>query len=405
MPQERKRLLSVLLVILSTLGFLIGMGVIGNLLANENQLHGDAFNPISDLEKYSEYTIGFLALTICTINAFTLVVSIRYLRNKNLRPLGYVKSAVIYAVMVLWFISLGLGYVASQSQRQYLLLGFVTTLSIWLPIWLLVNIARSGLLRSTRLRELGALTLGLTLSPVLIIFFETIFLYLFAILIFMYLGIRNPLSQQLLQLVNSLANSSGGLEGLGLLFFDLQKEPLILFAVFLILCVIVPLIEEILKPVAIWFLLKRPLYDHEGYALGLISGGAFALLESAGLAIQMKPAGWLRIVTLRAATGVLHIGLSGIVGFGLVRSKNRKEPLGIILFILAAAGLHGAWNFLSLYSGLSAISAIENGVRSAPNMGIIISIALMVVLFVSVIIFNFFINRFIRRNNRMRRSL
>ena len=158
------------------------------------------------------------------------------------------------------------------------------------------------------------------------------------------------------------------------------------------------MIEEIFKPMVVWFLLNRPLDEHEGYALGLISGGAFALLESAGMVIQMNPQDWLTAVILRAATGVLHIGLSGMVGFGLVRSKNIRRFSRGILSILLAGALHGAWNSLALESGLAALPALENTAGYQPNIETLIAIVLMVLVFFAVIVINIFINRFIKRN-------
>jgi len=157
------------------------------------------------------------------------------------------------------------------------------------------------------------------------------------------------------------------------------------------------MIEEIFKPMALWLLLNRPLRDDEGYTLGLISGGAFALLESAGMIIQISPENWLTAVILRSGTGVLHIGLSGLVGFGLASSKRLRKPGRGISFVLLAGGLHGLWNSLALFSGLASFPAMDTIGGNQINMGSIIAITLMGLVFVFVIILNIFINRYLRR--------
>jgi RsiW-degrading membrane proteinase PrsW (M82 family) len=95
---------------------------------------------------------------------------------------------------------------------------------------------------------------------------------------------------------------------------------------------------------------------------------------------------------------VLHIGLSGLVGFGLVRSRAIRKPGRSILFILAAAGLHGAWNSLALYSGLTVLPVMGERGGDTSNPAAIISILLMALVFASVVIINFFIYRFIKQN-------
>jgi len=262
----------------------------------------------------------------------------------------------------------------------------------------LISLARAGLPRSTKQRELGTFTLGVSISPLIIIALESVLIIIIALIVFILLGLQNPLPQQLPQMLERLSSASGGIEQLEMILLELMQEPLIAGGVFLALGVVAPMIEEIFKPMAIWFLLNRPLRDHEGYALGLISGGAFALLESAGMVIQMEPTDWLTAIVLRAATGVLHIGLSGLVGFGLVKGKNIRKPSRGVLFLLLAGALHGAWNSLALYSGLAAIPTINTPDLYTPNTGTIISIGLMVLIFAGVIVINIFINRYIRRN-------
>jgi len=398
MRKKRNTFPSVLLAILSALGFLIGSGIAGILILTTLPVQRGVDIPLISNEIFINFAIIFLSLTISMVNLFTFLSAVRYLRNKPSKPIRPINASQKLILLILWILSLTAGYFASQNPRWYPALAGTTTIAIWLPILLLISIARSGLPRSTHQRELGTITLGLSVAPGLIIILEFVLIFLIAIIIFILLGLQNPLQAQVPQILESLSNTEGGMQQLELVLFDFMKEPLIALGVFLALGVIAPMLEEIFKPMAIWFLLKRPLKDHEGYALGLISGGAFALLESAGMVIQMNPADWLAAVVLRAATGVLHIGLSGIVGFGLVNSRKIRKPGRGVLFILLSGVLHGGWNSLALYSGLAAILNITEPNRIAPNTGTIISIVLMVFIFIAIVAINFFINRFIRRN-------
>ena len=80
-----------------------------------------------------------------------------------------------------------------------------------------------------------------------------------------------------------------GLSQLEQLMVELSRNPVIAFALFLMIGVLAPLVEELFKPMALWFLLKRPLKDSEGFSLGLISGGALPCSKAAGLVSQIAP--------------------------------------------------------------------------------------------------------------------
>jgi RsiW-degrading membrane proteinase PrsW (M82 family) len=155
---------------------------------------------------------------------------------------------------------------------------------------------------------------------------------------------------------------------------------------FLVIGILAPFVEEFFKPMAIWFLLKRPLKDHEGFSLGLISGGAFALLESAGLVGQIAPDTWLPAVLLRAATGLLHIGLSGLVGYGLVKTWNRGAFARSLLYLLAAGALHGAWNSLALLSGFASSPMQTDSAGFEPTIQSLLPIIGMIAVFAMVLV-------------------
>ena len=402
MRDKRKTLPSVLLAILGALGILIGLSIAGLLLASTILLKSEPILKSYQSDTFSLFAIIFLAITTCVFNFFTFKASIRYLQSKASKPITSPGKKALWGFLFLWVITLTAGYFASQKPDWFLVLALLTTFAILLPIWILISIARIGLPRSTRQREHGTLTIGLTVSPILIILAEMVLIVGAAMVVIFTLGFQDQLSAQIPELLEGLASTNSGMADVESALFDLMRQPLIAAAVFVSLGIIAPLIEEIFKPMALFFLLNRPLRDDEGYGLGLVSGGAFALLESAGMVIQMDPQDWLAAVILRAATGVLHIGLSGLVGFGLTHSFNLKKPAKGVLFILAAAGLHGLWNSLALYSGLAAFPAADSVISAAPATGTIISIGLMILVFIAVILINSAIRRLLIKDQESR---
>ena len=129
--------------------------------------------------------------------------------------------------------------------------------------------------------------------------------------------------------------------------------------------VLMPLIEEMLKPLALWTLRKRLLTPAEGFSAGLLAGAGFALFESATIIAQTGVgADWSQMVMLRIATSLLHMTTSGFVGWGLASGWTRKKYGRTILTILAATGIHGLWN--SLVISMALIPVMGNLVGQSP---------------------------------------
>ena len=126
-----------------------------------------------------------------------------------------------------------------------------------------------------------------------------------------------------------------------------------IFGALAVLSGIIPLIEEILKPLALWGLAGRDLTDQEGFVAGLLSGAGFALLENLLYFTNILTAeGWSFMVIGRAGTGVLHMFSSGLVGWALARAwRSGKWPFLGGMTLLAVA-FHGLWNAFALLGGL-----------------------------------------------------
>ena len=395
MPAKKGKLPGVLLIVLSALGILIGL-----LVAIVSIAGIYWFSPgiPAQSEIISRVSTGLLALTIGILNFPTLISGVRKLSGKPLpepsKPL-FKKSSIF---MIFWILILITGYFISRGDSGTLLLAPMTIVGVIIPIWWLIELARTKLPHSTSLREWGTLSIGLTVAPSIIMLVEILLIIAGIIMATVVLGLQTEWSSQLPTLPGQARISGGETDGLEELLFDLMKNPVLSTAIFLTAGLFAPLTEEIIKPMATWFLFNRPLKEYEGYSLGLISGGAFALLESAGMIIQINVQEWLPAVALRAITGVLHIGLSGFVSYGLTRHFNTKQYGRGILYIFIATLLHGSWNTLALFSGFSTILLPETVTPGTSDIASVISVILMVLVFISVIVINVVINSKLRRN-------
>jgi RsiW-degrading membrane proteinase PrsW (M82 family) len=117
---------------------------------------------------------------------------------------------------------------------------------------------------------------------------------------------------------------------------------------------LIPLVEELLKPLALWLLSPR-LTPAEGFVAGLICGAAFALLETMGMLSAPVNDAWAGVVIGRLGTGLLHTVNTGLVGWGLAVAWSQERYMELGIIFLLAAGLHSIWNIFSILLGISPI--------------------------------------------------
>jgi hypothetical protein len=385
MSSVKKKLPSVLLLLLSALGILIGL-----LIAAVTLWGG---SDTSSPDSITFLSISTLSLLICLLNIPTFVLTLRGLSGKNTsytQPFLFKNASF---TLVIWAGLLVAGTLLSHLNINLPILAPVTILAVVIPIWWLVEFARRNLARPSALREWGTITTGLMVSPTIIMIFEIIVVLFFTLIVIIMLSFQTDALKQITSMTESLQWSQGGLEALENQMYQLMKNPLITATIFLVIGLIAPLIEELFKPLAVWLLLHRLIKPREGFSLGLISGGAFALLESASLISQVGNQEWISAILLRAATDLLHIGLSGMVGFGITSAWSENRKGRAFLYILVAGLLHGLWNTAALLSGYvpTILPAAESTSFFSP--GNLISIVMMSVVFMAVLWITLRINR------------
>ncbi len=395
MASKKISIPSVLLLLLSALGILIGL--ITAVLTLTSAYVFSA-NNISAADEMSVLSTSILSISVCILNVPTFITSIRNLQRKTAHQSLQPPFHKVNYLIIVWLLIIAAGYFISHSRSRIFLLAPLTVAAVIIPVWWLIEFSRRGLPRSTKLREWGTLTIGLTVTPIVIIMIELILIVVAVIVVMIGFGFQPGLSNQLLSFLENINLYQGGIGELEQILYEMMKQPLISAAIFLTIGLIAPLIEEIFKPMSTWFLLNRPLEEHEGFSLGLISGGAFAILESAGMVIQMDIQDWLIAVTLRTTTGVLHIGLSGLVGYGLARSWHQKRLDRGILYVFTAAILHSAWNSLALLSGFSFSVLSEEPGAEILGTNNILPLFFMIIVFVSIIAITLKINSRLQQN-------
>ena len=251
----------------------------------------------------------------------------------------------------------GISAYAEIAWLNWIILPALTILVIVPPIWMLFGIGTNGIDLGPRWRFFSVLGLGMTVGPILMIILEMILLVVIILAGFIYLAVQKPdLFQEIINLTQQLQNETNA-------DFILNSvapyiaNPAVIATLLGYIAFLVPMIEELLKPLAVWIFAKKIESPAQGFAMGMLSGGAFALLESLN-ASGDGSVSWPVIVSIRAGTSLLHMTASGLVGWGIVSAFQEKKAGRFFAAYFSAVAIHGIWNACAVGAGISTIGEL-----------------------------------------------
>jgi hypothetical protein len=220
--------------------------------------------------------------------------------------------------------------------------------AVGLPVLWLTYLGRRGLVSGSPQHSWGIFASGLVIGPSLILFLELFAVGIVGGLVILYLTTLPGFSEQLLKL-SEYMNQYGLIPEESLeIFTPYLTEPLIVYTIFAFIAGIVPVIEEILKPIGVWIFASRINTPSQGFVSGLISGAGFALFEN--LMLSTIGGDWAPAVLLRIATGLLHIITAGLMGWALALAWIKGRFFRLALAFLTVIFIHSFWNALALLS-------------------------------------------------------
>ncbi len=219
-------------------------------------------------------------------------------------------------------------------------------------------LAIHGLALGSPQRVSGIFAAGSFLGPALI--FAAEFMVLLAILAVgvFWLASNQELMTSLAAQMERLQNGSLSPEQVQQLLLPYLNKPVLIFGVGIFAAVIVPLIEELLKPVGVWFLVGKAIKPADGFVAGILCGAGYALIESLGLASSGEA--WASLAVARIGTAGIHILTTGLSGWALALAwrQNRYIRLGgVYLFNVF---YHGLWNALTLTIVVTSLPRLGN---------------------------------------------
>ncbi len=257
---------------------------------------------------------------------------------RYLRP-----TLLIFALPVI----LVLGHwVSGLETISWFLLPVLHILGVGLPVLWLIALSLRDLPRSSGQRTWGVFGTGLVFTP-MITFISELFIIILVIFVgYVWVYTQPNLLSELRQLTQQMESLQSSPEAVLHLLETYLNRPVVIFGAFTFLGVVIPLIEEMLKPLGVWLMGTRGLSEAEGFALGVLSGAGFALAES--LALAGTGSEWAISVFARIGTGVIHILNTGLMGWALARAFGKRDYVRLGLTYLITVLIHGLWNSLSI---------------------------------------------------------
>jgi len=313
-----------------------------------------------------------------------------------------VKKRLLWSILFLPVIIVIGWMVAGQPTLSVFILGFINVLVAGIPVLWMSTVAQWQLDGGSQARKWRIFGFSLTIMPVLVIFIEILVFLLMAVFGGLWIVYRMSINPQLeiefMFLVNQLSLSMGDLDRISLLLEPYILQPSVIFWVFAIFSGIIPLIEEIIKPIALWSLAGRNISPQEGFVGGLLCGAGFAIMENLlYLRIVVTAEEWLIMSIGRTGPASLHMLASGLVGWGLARTWRDGKWLPLIMTTLGSFLLHGIWNAMALLSGV--VPLVNGNLEVTPRQTLFYNLPLILLLFTTLISI-FLINRYFRKGTK-----
>ncbi|HEX7555145.1 MAG TPA: PrsW family glutamic-type intramembrane protease, partial [Leptolinea sp.] len=303
-------------------------------------------------------------------------------------------SSLWYRVSNLAFVlipgMIGFGFIAAQNARlAALILPWIQLAVIGIPLWWLLETGMQGLPSLSSQRGWGIFSFSVTTTMPIVMVVEILILLIIGAAIFIGLRVFSPDSIQQLNLtVQRLANANIDRETIIRILRPYLSQPIIIFGFFAITAGVIPLLEEFLKPLALWFFSSRPLSAREGFMGGLICGASFALLESLLAIAEPAAAVWSFVAIGRVGTCILHTTASGLVGWGLGSAWSERKYLRLAGAYAMAVLFHSLWNISALMAELRQLAQFspllirqfEGYIQAAPIALLILALSMILVI-------------------------
>lgn len=335
-----------------------GFGVLTALAGGAVMLTGGGIAlmrmPAAELNTLSLFNLAWVTLFVGVLCAPAAVFSFMEIRAKPVLQNRRGWFLVASAGMLLWGGLVFLFAPVETSPQAWVFLPPLVLLTTILPLWWYLEIARRGTGPEPLARTWGVASFSLLITLPLIIALELVVLILAVVAGGAYLSTQPGFEQQMIGLQQLLADPNFDPLLVMDFFNGLLQRPVVIFGLLILVSGIIPLIEELFKPLAVWLYAGDRLTPAQGFLAGTISGACFALWENLTALSASGDGTGTAILVARVGTGLLHITTAGLVSWGMASFWEDRRRLGRLIgtYILAVV-LHGLWNASGVISGVA----------------------------------------------------
>jgi len=278
--------------------------------------------------------------------------------------------------------------VSENMQVNWLLLPVLTIPAVLLPILVILGLGIQKLPLGPRWQSWNIFGMGMTLIPFILVFLEVFAIVFIFILVVAFLVSQPDIPAEMERLSRQLYLLDPQSQAARDLLIPLINKPAVLAVALGYFSVIVPLLEELFKPLGVWIFSRQLSTRAQGFALGALSGAAYALIETLGVSAQTTD--WATLLFTRIGTDTLHITTSALMGAAIVNAIQGRKYLQLLGTYILAVSLHGLWNALAILFTLSTLGDYLKdpgplgGMQLPLNIGMgILAVLLLVILVVS----------------------
>jgi hypothetical protein len=300
------------------------------------------------------YTAGFVAL----MAFIALAGSIGRLTSKTKHPkpsqAGWLRFSILLFPLIIWAVA---AWNTSIVLPDWLF-SLLVYLGVLIPVVWLLRIASGHLWGQHKDRDASVISFSSSFSISIILLIQAVILVSAIVIIV----VLNPAA---------FTRMPGSLNEIEELFLS----PVVILAAIVFVAVIVPVVEELFKTLAVWPLLGLNISPGEGYVAGMMSGAGFALLEGMLFAAQtaMTPGGdWVYFLIGRLGGTLIHVFNGGLVGWALAESWRDRKFARLLVIYLVAFIIHGMWNLSVVITQLVPTLMAQEVNQGLTNMVVII---------------------------------
>ncbi|MEW6650213.1 MAG: PrsW family glutamic-type intramembrane protease [Chloroflexota bacterium] len=271
---------------------------------------------------------------------------------------GFIRAS---AALLPWSMVVLVFQSVEQSELAWLFLPPLVVIGAVVPVWWLLELARRRIdpLPDSRVWGIPALSLIITIPFTLL---ASIFgLVLFFIGVAVHLMNRPELMAQLQPLMENLSRAQADPALIEQMTNILFGDPVIIALVISLVAGFVPLLEELLKPLALWLFASDRLTPAQGFLGGVLCGAAFGFWENINALNNAGEGagGGTVILVARVGSVLLHMTATGMLGWGMASFwQQPRYWLRLAGSYLLAVGLHAGWNLFAILSAVPALPHI-----------------------------------------------